>query len=453
MKPGIPKGTRDFGPDQLIKRKYIFDIIEEVFEKFAFMPIETPAMENLSTLTGKYGEEGDRLLFKILNNGDYLAKANVEALESKDSGLLTSSISKRGLRYDLTVPFARFVVMNQNDLNFPFKRYQIQPVWRADRPQKGRYQEFFQCDADVIGSDSLLYEAELAQIYDEVFYRLGLDVTIKMNNRKILAGMAEKAGIRDRFMEMTIAIDKLDKVGLVGVEKELLERGIAGASVHIILEALEITKLDQLKNWMAGSVEGIKGVKELEQCFSYLSESAIHNSLQFDCTLARGLNYYTGCIYEVVSNETEMGSIGGGGRYDDLTEVFGLKGMSGVGISFGAERIFDIMETLNRFPKKIKSSADLLFLSFDEEALKTSFKLASMLRKEGFSIDVYPEPLKMKKQMKYANDTGVPYACIIGSHEMEARELTIKRMEDGHQTTISFSTLKDSLKDLINENK
>lgn len=453
MKPGIPKGTRDFSPDQLLKRKHIFNTIETVFKKFAFKPIETPAMENLSTLTGKYGEEGDRLLFKILNNGDYLAKADEKALENKDSVSLTSSISKRGLRYDLTVPFARFVVMYQNELNFPFKRYQIQPVWRADRPQKGRYQEFYQCDADVIGSESLVYEAELVQVYDEVFHTLGLDVSIKINNRKILAGMAEKAGISDRFMEMTIAIDKLDKIGLAGVQQELQEKNFNAESIRIILNALEIKDLAVLKSWMTGSDAGITGIEELEECFSYLERSVIHNHVSFDITLARGLNYYTGCIYEVVSNETEMGSIGGGGRYDDLTEVFGLKGMSGVGISFGAERIYDIMETLGRFPEDIRSSADLIFLSFDKEALKTGFVLASELRQEGFSVDLYPEPAKMKKQMKYANDAGIPYVCIIGSHEIESRELTIKRMDDGQQTTVPFGNLKESLKFLFEANK
>lgn len=449
MKPSNPKGTRDFGPQQLIKRQYIFDVIEGVFKKYAFQPIETPAMENLSTLTGKYGEEGDRLLFKVLNNGDYLAKANEEALKEKNSNKLTSSISKRGMRYDLTVPFARFVVMNQHAIPFPFKRYQIQPVWRADRPAKGRYQEFYQCDADVVGSNSLMYEAELARIYDEVFKSLNLDVTIKLNNRKILVGIAEIAGVTDQFVDMTIAIDKLDKIGIDGVRQELSKREISESSIDIIVKALEIQSLDNLKVWIAASEEGLKGISELEECFKYLGLSEIHNNVEFDVTLARGLNYYTGCIFEVISNETQMGSIGGGGRYDDLTAVFGLKNVSGVGVSFGAERIYDIMETLDKFPPSLTSAADLMFLSFDENALYKAFELGSALRDAGFVIDVYPAPVKLKKQLKYANDKGAKFIAVLGDQELESQSLSLKNMNDGSQTKVSFQTLKENLNNLL----
>lgn len=449
MKPSNPKGTRDFGPQQLIKRQYIFDIIERVFRNYAFQPIETPAMENLSTLTGKYGEEGDRLLFKVLNNGDYLAKANEEALQEKNSNKLTSSISKRGLRYDLTVPFARFVVMNQHAIPFPFKRYQIQPVWRADRPAKGRYQEFYQCDVDVVGSDSLMYEAELAKIYDDVFHALKLDVTIKLNNRKILAGMAEIAGASDQFMDMTIAIDKLDKIGIEGVRGELSKRGISDSSIEVIVKALGIKSLDELKSWIASSEEGATGVAELEECFKYLNLSKIYNKIVFDITLARGLSYYTGCIFEVVSNETHMGSIGGGGRYDDLTAVFGLQNVSGVGVSFGAERIYDIMETLEKFPLGLTAAAELMFLSFDEPALEKAFELGSSLRDAGFVIDIYPAPVKLKKQMKYANDKGVKFIAVLGDQELDSQSLSIKNMKDGSQTKVTFQTLKENLNLLL----
>ncbi|MEL7021693.1 MAG: histidine--tRNA ligase, partial [Bacteroidota bacterium] len=341
MKPSIPKGTRDFLPEQVLKRNYIFDTIRKVFVKYGYQPIETPTMENLATLTGKYGEEGDRLLFKVLNNGDFLAKANKHALENADSKALLSSISKRGLRYDLTVPFARFVVMHQNNISFPFKRYQIQPVWRADRPQKGRYQEFYQCDVDVVGSDSLMYEAELVQIYDEVFARLNLDVVIKVNNRKVLEGIAEVAQIRDKFVAMTVAIDKLDKIGLDGVKREMLKSEISDEAIEIVSNALQLKTLDELRQLFENSETGQKGVEELTAFYTYLNVQPATNKIEFDITLARGLNYYTGCIFEVKASPTAypnlvMGSIGGGGRYDDLTSVFGMKGMSGVGVSFGA---------------------------------------------------------------------------------------------------------------------
>ncbi|MEL6987422.1 MAG: histidine--tRNA ligase, partial [Bacteroidota bacterium] len=346
MKPSIPKGTRDFLPEEVFKRNYIFDTIRQAFEIHAYVPIQTPSMENLSTLTGKYGDEGDQLLFKVLNNGDYLAKANQEAYENKDSKKLTPSISKRGLRYDLTVPFARYVVMHQNDLSFPFKRYQIQPVWRADRPQKGRYQEFYQCDADVVGSDSLMYEAELVQIFDQVFNALKLDVTIKINNRKLLQGIVEVAGIKDHFQNFTVAIDKLDKIGMDKVKIEMLNKGIPAESIDKLVTLLGYKTLDEFENAFEHSEVGMKGVEELRTFHKYIDSYPLQNKLEFDITLARGLNYYTGCILEVKSNEVAIGSIAGGGRYDDLTGVFGMKGVSGVGISFGAARIFDCLQEL-----------------------------------------------------------------------------------------------------------
>ena len=374
MRPSIPKGTRDFGPGEVLKRNYIFDRIREVFVRYGYQPIETPAMEDLKTLTGKYGEEGDQLLFKVLNNGDFLSKADEEALKNRDSSALVPSISKRGLRYDLTVPFARFVAMHQNDIPFPFKRYQIQPVWRADRPQKGRYQEFYQCDVDVVGSDSLALEAELAQIYDEVFAKLGLKVVVKINNRKVLAGMAEAAGIPQHFLSMTMAIDKLDKIGMDGVKKELAGRGLTEEAIEKVTQMLAIQDLEALKGVLVKSETGKEGVEELEKVFDYLSLGDTHNDIRFDITLARGLTYYTGCIFEVAvdtaaegQEKVKMGSIGGGGRYADLTEVFGLKqNGSGVGISFGAERIYDVMEELDLFPEDKANTLRLLFVAFDE---------------------------------------------------------------------------------------
>ncbi|NNE29725.1 MAG: histidine--tRNA ligase, partial [Saprospiraceae bacterium] len=343
MKPSILKGTRDFGPEQVRRRNFIFETIRNVFIKYGFQPIETPAMENLQTLTGKYGEEGDKLLFKVLNNGDYLRKANEEALESRDSRKLISSISKRGMRYDLTVPFARFVVMHQNDITFPFKRYQIQPVWRADNPQKGRYQEFYQCDADVVGSNSLIYEAELSRMFVEVFEKLGINALVKLNNRKILAGLAEMAGVQDKMMEMTIALDKLDKIGLDGVKRELASKGIEGEAQDFVISALERKNLDDLAAILKGSEIGEKGIEEMRKIFSLLPPEWKGEKVTFDITLARGLNYYTGCIFEVETTDIKIGSVGGGGRYDDLTAVFGLKNVSGVGISFGADRIYDVL--------------------------------------------------------------------------------------------------------------
>ena len=445
MKPSIPKGTRDFLPAQVIKRNFIFDTIKSVFIKYGYQPIETPVMENLATLMGKYGEEGDKLLFKVLNNGDFLSKANSEALEARNSVKLIPSISKRGLRYDLTVPFARFVVMHQNDIAFPFKRYAIQPVWRADRPQKGRYQEFYQCDVDVVGSNSLVYEAELTQIYDEVFDALGLNVTIKINNRKILAGLADAAGIADQFMDMTIAIDKLDKIGMDGVRKEMTGKGIPDASIDQIAAMLETTDLAELKKAFANSEIGLKGIEELETVFDYLDLRTVKNEVQFDVTLARGLNYYTGCIFEVKANDAKMGSIGGGGRYDDLTGNFGLKGVSGVGVSFGAERIYDVMEELDTFPKENVANLKVLLIAFDAETHKYAFRCLGKLRKAGINADLYPEPAKMKKQMKYANARNVPYTILIGSNEMESGKLTIKDMEKGEQAALTLDEIIEKL--------
>lgn len=440
-KPSIPKGTRDFGPEQVGKRNFIFDTIRTVFVKYGYQPIETPTMESLSTLTGKYGEEGDKLLFKVLNNGDFLAKADDQALEQKNSVRLIPSIAKRGLRYDLTVPFARFVVMNQNSISFPFKRYQIQPVWRADRPQKGRYQEFYQCDVDVVGSNSLMFEAELVQIYDEVFEKLGIDVTIKINNRKVLFGMAEAAGIADQFMGMTMAIDKLDKIGKDGVRNEMIKREIPDSAIEKVLEILEVTTLDELSVLFKNSETGLKGVEELRTFHKYFDLKTSSNTVKFDITLARGLNYYTGCIVEVSANDVRIGSIGGGGRYDDLTGVFGLKGVSGVGISFGADRIYDVMEELNLFPKAVTQNLKLLFIAFDTESHHYAFDWLNKIRAAGITSELYPAPVKLQKQMKYANARKVPFVALVGSEEIGAGVVTLKDMDTGEQSSVSLDAL------------
>ncbi len=446
QKPSIPEGTRDFGPEQVRKRTFIFDTIRAVFIKFGFQPLETPAMENLSTLTGKYGEEGDKLLFKILNNGDYLKDADVEALETKNAARLTGSIAKRGLRYDLTVPFARYVVMNRGTLIFPFKRYQIQPVWRADRPQRGRYREFFQCDADVIGSDSLLFEAELTQIYDEAFRKLQVPVTIKLNNRKILFGIAEAAGIADQFMNMTVAIDKLDKIGIDGVRKELSERNIPNEAIATIEKILSAPDLTALRPIFANSPTGLLGLDELTRVFDFLAKTPLHNELVFDITLARGLSYYTGCIYEVAAKGVQMGSIGGGGRYADLTGVFGVPGLSGVGISFGADRIYDVMESLDVFPASLATSVQLLFATFDADAQSYAFECATQLRAAGIAVEIYPEPGKLKKQFEYVAKRNIPYVAIVGETEVQTGQLTIKKQEDGEQKILTVSQLIELLR-------
>ncbi len=433
MKPSIPKGTRDFGPAQVFKRNYIFDTIKQVFVKYGYQPIETPTIELLSTLTGKYGEEGDRLLFRVLKRGDKLAKS----LENQPSA---NDLAEEGLRYDLTVPFARYVVMNQHDLTFPFKRYQIQPVWRADRPQRGRYREFYQCDVDVIGSDSLMYEAELVQIYDEVFTKLGIDVLIKINNRKILAGIAEVAGIREQFVDMTVAIDKLDKIGIEGVRQEMQARGIPADTIAIVAQLLQIATPADLKPLLASSTTGTAGIEEVAQVFDFLGISTTQE-VQFDVTLARGLNYYTGCIFEVQAKNVQMGSIGGGGRYDDLTGIFGLKGVSGVGVSFGAERIYDVMEELQLFPSDAASSLQILFVAFDAATHRFAFQCLQSVRAAGIHAELYPDPGNLKKQMKYANSRQVPYVALIGEAEMTNGQLTLKDMHTGEQASLTLTDI------------
>lgn len=443
MKPSLPKGTRDFLPHQSLRRQYIFDTIRSVFEKYGYAPIETPAMEALQTLTGKYGEEGDKLLFKVLNNGDYLSKADTVALESKDSNALIPSIAKRGLRYDLTVPFARFVTMHQHEIQMPFKRYQIQPVWRADRPQKGRYQEFYQCDVDVVGSESLIYEAEFIQIYDQVFAALGVRVSIHLNNRKILAGLSALAGIADQFMDMTIALDKLDKIGEDGVREELKERYIPVSSIDVIMKVIKAgSNLDKLEKLFENSEIGLQGVQEVKNAMKWAqSHQALSNEVVFDITLARGLNYYTGCIFEVKALDAEMGSIGGGGRYDDLTAAFGLKGIPGVGISFGAERIYDVMEELGLFPEALQQSIPAILLAMDDSSLDYAFKIASRLRQDGIKVDLYPEAAKMKKQFKYTDDRGFAYALICGEDEVRNDQVSVKNMKTGEQEKMTYEEI------------
>ena len=448
-KPSLPKGVRDFDPTTVSKRKYIFDTLQKIFSKYGYQAIETPVLENLSTLTGKYGDEGDKLLFKVLNSGDYFNKLKpegIEALEAKESKKLTRHISEKGLRYDLTVPFARYVVMHQNDISFPFKRYQIQPVWRADRPQKGRYREFFQCDVDVVGSTSLMYEAELAQIFDEAFYQLGIKVEIRINNRKILQGLAEVAGISEQFIDMTVAIDKLDKIGIEGVRTELEKRGIANQAIESIASALEIKGLDELSILLKDSEVGQKGIMELRKFHEYFDLKPMYNKINFDITLARGLNYYTGCIFEVVHDSSVypdqvMGSIGGGGRYDDLTSGFGLKDVSGVGVSFGADRIYDVMEEQGLFPKQAEQEAMVLFIALDEQAHLYAYDAVQKIREASICADLYPAPVKMKKQMKYANDRGVNFVVIIGEEERSSGILSLKNMTSGDQHKVSLQEL------------
>jgi len=447
-KPSIPKGTRDFGPKEMVRRNWIFSTIQSVFEHYGFEPIETPAMENLATLTGKYGEEGDQLIFKILNNGDFLSKADAAALAEKDSKKLSFSISKKALRYDLTVPFARFVVMNQHAIPFPFKRFQIQPVWRGDRPGKGRYQEFFQCDADVVGSNSLLYEVEFVRIFDEALTKLNLPAfNIVMNNRKVLAGIAEVAGVEDKLTDLTVAIDKLDKIGREKVQDELIQRGITAEQIEKLGplfgmsgEPLEV--LEQLEKHLSASEIGTKGVEELRYVVDYVAELGLKNgTLVLDPTLARGLNYYTGAIFEVKVPESPVGSICGGGRYDDLTGIFGLKNMSGVGISFGADRIYDVLEHFELFPEKAGVSTQLLFVNFGLQEEKFCMKLADRLRVAGIRTEVYAESAKMQKQMKYANDKAIPFVALIGEDEMSSNLITFKDMTSGEQKKVTFEAL------------
>ncbi len=440
--PSIPKGTRDFFPAQMIRRNYIFDTVKSVFQLYGFQPIETPAMENLSTLMGKYGEEGDKLLFKVLNSGDFMSNVPDELLNSKDSTKTTSKISEKGLRYDLTVPFARFVVQNRNELVFPFKRYQIQPVWRADRPQKGRYREFFQCDVDVIGSNSLLNEVELIQIVNEVYHRLNIRVTLKINNRKILSGIAETIGEADRIVDITVAIDKLDKIGLDKVNQELEQKGVSKNAIEKLQPILALSgsteeKLSQIASVISGSEIGMKGVEEMNTIFAYLKKFDLNIAVELDLTLARGLNYYTGAIFEVKANDVQIGSITGGGRYDDLTGIFGLPSVSGVGISFGADRIYDVMEQLNLFPESALTSSKVLFTNFGKDEEAYVLPVVTRLRSVGISCEIYPEAAKMKKQMEYANRKQIPFVILAGETEMNEGKLTLKNMESGEQQQLT----------------
>ncbi len=454
VKAAIPKGTRDFGPQVMIKRNYIFDTIKKVFKKYGYQEIQTPSMENLDTLTGKYGDEGDQLIFKILNSGDYMLKAqslkqNVDTITSKN---LLPIISEKALRYDLTVPFARYVVMHQNEITSPFKRFQVQPVWRADRPQKGRYREFYQCDADVVGSESLLNEAEFICIYDEALSLLGLkDFTIKINNRKILSGIAELIGKPDQIIDLTVSIDKLDKIGLEGVEKELLEKEFTNADLEILrpiilLEGSNHEKLASLKQVLSKSIIGLQGIVELDRVFSYLSHFSLMNAkVELDLTLARGLNYYTGCILEVKTNEVAMGSIGGGGRYDDLTGMFGKAGLTGVGISFGADRIYDVLEELELFPSTESESTKILICVFGEEEESFAIPILNRLRTNDINAELFPFGAKMKKQMQYANDKQIPFVVIVGSEEMQSGKLSLKHMQSGEQVKVSVDELLEKL--------
>lgn len=455
MKPSTPQGTRDFNPEEVAKRNYIFDTIKSVFQLYGFQPIETPSFERSETLMGKYGEEGDRLIFKILNNGDYLSKVDDAVYTEKDSGKLTPHISNRALRYDLTVPFARYVVQHQNDIEFPFKRYQIQPVWRADRPQKGRFREFYQCDADVVGSKSLWQEVEFIQLYDAVFTKLNLSgVTIKINNRKILSGIAEVIGAADKLIDFTVALDKLDKIGADGVKKEMREKGISDEAIERVEPLFELTgsageQVESLRNMLTDSKTGMEGVEELEFITGTIADLGLQTAaLQVDVTLARGLNYYTGTIIEIAAPQNvQMGSIGGGGRYDDLTGIFGLKNVSGVGISFGLDRIYLVMEELDLFPKTITSGSKALFINFGKKEALYAMKAITQLRRNGISTELYPDKGKMGKQMSYADKRNIPFAILAGSAEMEAENYTLRNMKSGEQQTLNFEELKNALLD------
>ncbi|WP_166332422.1 histidine--tRNA ligase [Sphingobacterium chungjuense] len=447
VKPTLAKGTRDFSPVEMEKRNHIFNTLRAIFRKYGYNEIQTPSFENLSTLTGKYGEEGDRLIFKILNSGDYLAKASADLLADKNSLKLVPQISEKALRYDLTVPFARYVVMHQNDITLPFKRFQIQPVWRADRPQRGRYREFYQCDVDVVGSPSLLNEAEFVLIYHEALRALGLsDFDIKINNRKILSGIAEVIGKPELIVDMTVAIDKLDKIGLEGVNKELLERGFTGNDLRvlepiILLSGTNTEKLEALKTVLASSPIGLAGVAELEEVFAYIAAlettgEVLSKAVEVDITLARGLNYYTGCIFEVKTNEVQMGSIGGGGRYDDLTSMFGLKNLTGVGVSFGADRIYDVLEELGLFPEQSSATTQVLICNFEKNLERHTLPMVNRLRAQGIAAEMYPEPSKLKKQMSYANGKGIPFVWLVGEEEVNTNTIAVKEMKTGKQVIL-----------------
>lgn len=451
QKPSIPKGTRDFSPIEMAKRNYIFNTIKEVFLLYGFQQIETPAMENLSTLMGKYGEEGDKLLFKMLNSGDYLKNAPAEMLEQHDYIHLIPKISEKGLRYDLTVPFARYVVMHRNDIQFPFKRYQIQPVWRADRPQKGRYREFYQCDADVVGSDSLMNEIELVGMIDEVFKRFGINVIIKINNRKVLSGIAEVIGAPDKIVDITVAIDKIDKIGLENVNAELLEKGLSQDAVDALQPLLTLSgsneeKLATLSTLLASSEVGMNGVEELRYVLTNSEAQQPKGVVELDVSLARGLNYYTGTIIEVKAKDVVIGSITGGGRYDNLTGVFGMSGTSGVGISFGADRIYDVLNTLELYPKDTLASTKVLFVNFGEKEGAQSLQYVMKLRANGIPSEIYPDSTKMKKQMSYANDKNVAYVAMVGETEMANGTIALKCMETGEQENLTINEVISKLK-------
>ena len=451
QKPSIPKGTRDFSPVEMAKRNYIFNTIREVFHLFGYQQIETPSMENLSTLMGKYGDEGDKLLFKIQNSGDYFSGLTDEELLSRNAAKLASKFCEKGLRYDLTVPFARYVVMHRDEISFPFKRYQIQPVWRADRPQKGRYREFYQCDADVVGSNSLLNEVELVQMIDRVYGKFGIRVSIKINNRKILTGIAEIIGEADKIVDITVAIDKLDKIGLDNVNAELASKGIPQEAIEklqpiIMLSGTNEEKLETLKTVLSASETGLKGVEESEFILKTVSSLGVKSEVELDLTLARGLNYYTGAIFEVKALDVQIGSISGGGRYDNLTGVFGMSGMSGVGISFGADRIYDVLNQLDLYPKEAVNATQLLFVNFGEKEAAYCLPVLSAARDAGIRAEIYPDSAKMKKQMSYANDKNIPFVAIVGENEMNEGKLTLKNMTTGEQTLVTPEELLAAIK-------
>ena len=442
QKPSIPKGTRDFGPVEMAKRNYIFNTIREVYALYGFQQIETPAMETLQTLMGKYGEEGDKLLFKVLNSGDFMSKVTEQELQERNSLHLAARLCEKGLRYDLTVPFARYVVMHREELQLPFKRYQIQPVWRADRPQKGRYREFYQCDADVVGSDSLLNEVELMQIVDTVFTRFGIRVQIKINNRKILSGIAEVIGAADKIVDITVAIDKLDKIGIDNVNAELREDGLTEDQITrlqpiISLSGTNDEKLQTIAKVLSGSETGLKGVEETQYILDVLKSVGLKNEIQLDLTLARGLNYYTGAIFEVKALDVEMGSITGGGRYDNLTGIFGMPGLSGVGISFGADRIYDVLNTLDLYPKDSMTATQVLFINFGEKETAYCLSIIKKVRARGIRAEIYPDTAKMKKQMSYANAKQIPFVALAGENEMKEGKITLKNMETGEQQMVT----------------
>ncbi len=451
QKPSIPKGTRDFSPAEMAKRNYIFDTIRDVFRLYGFKQIETPAMENLSTLMGKYGEEGDKLLFKILNSGDYLSKADKLLIDAGDCVRLTSQLCEKGLRYDLTVPFARYVVQHRNELQFPFKRFQIQPVWRADRPQKGRYREFYQCDADIVGSDSLINEIELLQLIDEVFHRLKINITIKLNNRKVLAGIAELIGAPEKIVDITVAIDKIDKIGIENVNAELRERGLSDEAIATLQPILSIDgtvakRLSRLDEILSSSEIGKKGVDELREVVDGIETMGLRATLDLDVSLARGLNYYTGTIIEVKAQDVAIGSITGGGRYDNLTGVFGLPDVSGVGISFGADRIYDVLNALDLYPAETCTSTQVMFTNFGTAEATAAMKMLKQLRQAGISAEIYPDNAKMKKQMGYADVLAIPFVAIVGETEMAENKMMLKNMSTGEQTLLSVEEAINHLK-------